>query len=133
MKKKYILSLIVIGILFALTLTIGTGYGLYLSTSVKNETNATTLDCFKAYFSHSDIIELKNINPVVNDEGKETSPYTLTITNICEETKELQIRLNVLSETTFVSRLVDVVSFLSWLSLRVIVRSSVPSTFQIGL
>ena len=101
MKKKYILSLIVIGILFALTLTIGTGYGLYLSTSVKNETNATTLDCFKAYFSHSDIIELKNINPVVNDEGKETSPYTLTITNICEETKELQIRLNVLSETTF--------------------------------
>ncbi|MGN1370749.1 MAG: hypothetical protein ACI4XM_00505 [Candidatus Coprovivens sp.] len=101
MKKKYILSLIVIGILFALTLTIGTGYGLYLSTSVKNERNATTLDCFKAYFSHSDIIELKNINPVVNDEGKETSPYTLTITNICEETKELQIRLNVLSETTF--------------------------------
>ena len=101
MKKKYILALVIIGIMFGLTLTIGTGYGLYLSTSVKNDENATTLDCFKAYFSHSDVIELKNINPVVNDEGRETSPYTLTITNICKDTKELQIRLNILSETTF--------------------------------
>lgn len=101
MKKKYILALVVIGILFTLTLTIGTGYGLYVSTSVKNDNNATTLDCFKAYFSQSDIIELKNINPVVNEEGREASPYTLTITNICSESKELQIRLNVLPETTF--------------------------------
>lgn len=101
MKKKYILALVVIGILFTLTLTIGTGYGLYISTSVKDDENATTLDCFKAYFSHSDTIELKNIDPVVNEEGRETSPYTLTITNICSESKELQIRLNVLPETTF--------------------------------
>ena len=48
-----------------------------------------------------DVIELKNIDPVINEEGKENSPYTLTVTNICEEKKELQIRLNVLSETTF--------------------------------
>lgn len=101
MKKKYILSLIVIGIMFTFVLTIGTGYGLYVSTSVKSDEKATTLDCFKAYFSHSDTIELKNIDPVINEEGRENSPYTLTITNICSEKKELQIRLNVLSETTF--------------------------------
>ncbi len=104
MKKKYILALVVVGIMFALTLTVGTGYGLYVSTSVKDDKNGTTLDCFKAYFSHSDTIELKNITAVVNDEGKETSPYTLTITNICEESKELQVRLNILSETTIDTR-----------------------------
>jgi hypothetical protein len=101
MKRKYIFSLVVIGFMFALALTIGTGYGLYISTSVKGNENAATLECFKVYFSDKDIIELKNIDPVINDEGKEKSPYTLTITNICEDTKELQIRLNVLSDTTF--------------------------------
>lgn len=101
MKKKYILALAVIGILFTLTLTIGTGYGLYISTSVKNKENATMLDCFKVYFSHSDTIELKNIDPVINEEGRESSPYTLTITNICKTQKELQLRLNILPETTF--------------------------------
>ena len=101
MKRKYIFSLVVIGFMFALALTIGTGYGLYISTSVKGNENAATLECFKVYFSDKDIIELKNIDPVINDEGKEKSPDTLTITNICEDTKELQIRLNVLSDTTF--------------------------------
>lgn len=102
MKKKYIFTLILIGILFIGVSAIATGYGVYLSTTENTQDiGATTLNCFKVYFSNTDTIELKNIDPVVNDEGKETSPYTLTITNICEETKELQLRLNVLTETTF--------------------------------
>ena len=100
MKKKYIFSLVFIGIMFLFVLTIGTGYGLWIATKDAPEKNATTLNCFKVYFSNSDIIEMKNVVPVINDEGIETSPNTLTITNICEDTKELQVRLNILDETT---------------------------------
>lgn len=100
MKKKYIFSLAVIGIMFLFVLTIGTGYGVWVATKDTSEKSATTLNCFKVYFSSSDTIEMRNITPVVNEEGKESSPNTLTITNICEETKELQVRLNIQEETT---------------------------------
>lgn len=100
MKKKYIVSLVVIGIMLVFVLTIGTGYGLFISTHKNNEKSATTLNCFKVYFSNGEIIEMNNIDPVINEEGAESSPYTLTITNICENTKELQVRLNVLKEST---------------------------------
>ena len=110
MKKKYILTLVVIGLLFTVALTISTGYGLYISTSENNDKDATTLNCFKVYFSNTDTIELRNINPVVNEEGEESSPYTLTITNICDGTKELQLRLNILEETTFKTKALTISS-----------------------
>ncbi len=101
MKKKYIFTLVVIGLMLALTLTMGTGYGLWLSTKDKNELSSTTLNCFKIYYPDgSDTFEMKNINPVTAEEGLETSPYTLVITNICDIDKELQVRLNVLDEST---------------------------------
>lgn len=100
MKKKYIFSLVVISIMFLFVLTIGTGYGLWVATKESTEKSATTLNCFKVYFSNGDTIEMKNIDSVVNEEGIESSPYTLTITNICSETKELQVRLNVLNDST---------------------------------
>lgn len=105
MKKKYILSLVVIGLMLALTLTIGTGYGLWVSTRDKNELSSTTLGCFQIYYQEDkgidkDIIEMKNIEPLTVEEGLETSPYTLTIKNTCNVDKELQVRLNVLKDTS---------------------------------
>ncbi len=100
MKKKYVYSLVIIGILILSLLIIGTGYGLWLSTKDTDSKNATTLQCFKIYFSTDDTIKISNIKPILNEEGKETSPHTITITNICQEEKEIQLRLNVLNETT---------------------------------
>ena len=100
MKKKYILSLVVIGIMFLFVLMTGTGYGLWLATNDTTEKASTTLHCFKVYFSGSDTIEMRNIDSVINEEGIEVAPNTLTITNICQEKKELQVRLNILEETT---------------------------------
>ena len=48
-----------------------------------------------------DLLFALNTNVKVSGIGTKASPYTLTITNICEDTKELQIRLNGLSDTTF--------------------------------
>ena len=56
------------------------------------------------------IVNKININPVVNEEGEESSPYTLTITNICDGTKELQLRLNILEETTFKTKALTISS-----------------------
>lgn len=100
MKKKYVYSLVIVGILILGVLAIGTGYGLWLSTKDNSGKNATTLQCFKIYFSNEDTIKISNIKPVLNEEGKETSPHTITITNICNEVKEIQLRLNILNDTT---------------------------------
>ena len=87
MKKKYIISLILISILFLVVLTISTGYGLWIATNGNKEKSSITLNCFKVYLSSNEIIEMHNIDSVVNEEGIESSPYTLTITNVCEEKK----------------------------------------------
>lgn len=100
MQRKYKSLLIIIFIMLLGLLTIGTGYGLWVATKAKNEKSSVTLDCFKVYYSSEETINLKNIRPVVNEEGIESSPYTLTITNICETPKELQVRLNILKDTT---------------------------------
>lgn len=102
MKKKYIICLVVIGLMLAVTLSMGTGYGLWVSTNNQDELSSTTIGCFKIYFQDSkkNVIEMKNITPVTTEKGLETSPYTLTIKNVCDVDKELQVRLNVLDSTT---------------------------------
>lgn len=99
-RKKYVLSLIVITIMFFIVLGIGTGYGVWIATKDKTSYNTTTLNCFKAYYSSGDTIEMSNIDSVVNEEGLESSPYTITVTNICDSKKELQVRLNIDKATT---------------------------------
>ena len=100
MKAKYKISLALIGLMLAITLTISTGYAVYISTNKPATKDSITTDCFKAYYSNGNTIEMKNIDSVLNDEGLENSPYTLTINNICETEKELQIRLNVVKGNT---------------------------------
>ncbi len=100
MKAKYKVSLAIIGFMLAIVLTISTGYAVYISTNNETNKDSITYECFKAYFSNGQEINQKNINPVLNEEGLETSPYTLTITNVCDTEKELQIRMNILKDTT---------------------------------
>jgi hypothetical protein len=102
MKKRYKKALLTIFILFLGVLGISTGYGVW--TSIKNDegnVSSTTLNCFKIYYSNEiDEINMGNIVPMLNEEGVETSPYTVTITNICSEEKEIQLRLNLMDTTT---------------------------------
>ena len=102
MKRKYKLLLSAIFILFCFTLVITTGYGLWKSVEKSDkDTNAKTLDCFKVYYpNNSEYIEMSNIKPMLNENGLETSPYTLTISNACNTEKELQIRINILNDNT---------------------------------
>ena len=56
MQKKYVLSLIIIGVMFLFVLATGTGYGVWLATKNNNEKVSSTLNCFKVYFSNNGII-----------------------------------------------------------------------------
>ena len=100
MKKKYIIVLSIIGSLLLFNLVLATGYGLLVATKNDKAKNSILSECFKVYFSNTDTIEMRNVKAVINEEGIETSPHTLTITNICETEKELQLRLNILNDTT---------------------------------
>lgn len=100
MKKKYIYSMLFVGILLFSLLAMGTGYGVYVATKDKEILNSKTLECFKIYYSDTDSIYKTNIKAVTNEDGITTSPLTLTITNICSDSKELQLRLNILDDTT---------------------------------
>ncbi len=100
MKKKYIFTLVIIGIMLGFALTIGASYGIWVSTRDKDVKTAQTMDCFKVYYSDSDTINESNIKPVLKEEGIEKSPNTITITNICEEEKIAEVRLSILKDTT---------------------------------
>lgn len=100
LKKKYIYSLIIISFLLVTVLTLSVGYGLYVATSEKEKKISTMLDCFKIYYSSSEYVNKTNIKPVLEEEGKEVSPLSITVTNICESEKELQLRLNILNDNT---------------------------------
>lgn len=100
MKKNYKICLFIVGFLLFVTLIIGTSYGLYRSTHKNNIKDSTILDCFKIYFSDSEYVEMFNIKPVLDEIGKEQSPSTITIKNICNTDKEIELRLNILNGTT---------------------------------
>lgn len=100
MKNKYKISLVIIGFLIAITITIGSSYSVWQADNKESNYNTETLQCFKVYFSNGDTYEQTKIKSVVNEEGKKTPPNTIAVTNICSETKELQIRLNILDGNT---------------------------------
>lgn len=100
MKKKYRFSLTIVGIFIVSLLILGVGHGVHSALSDKYKKDSTTLACFKVYYSKESIIEMTNIKAVLDADSVDTSPYTITVTNICDEDKELQIRLNILDETT---------------------------------
>lgn len=102
MKKKYKRALLAISIMFLFVLGISTGYGFWKSIKEGEVSDkSTTMNCFKVYYSNNnDFISLTNIKPMLNEDGKETTPYTITITNTCKEEKEIQIRMNILDDNT---------------------------------
>ena len=101
LKKKYKIILIAITVVFSFVLAVSTGYGLWQSLGTEDkDPKSITKNCFKIYYSNeTNIIEMNSIKPVLNDDGRETSPYTVTVANTCDDAKEVQFRLNILNET----------------------------------
>lgn len=88
MKLGYRISLLVIGILLAISTTIGSSYALWTVTETQETTNEITSGCFT--LSYTDIfnnkstsINLTNTYPLKDEIGLTLSPYTVVLKNKC--------------------------------------------------
>jgi hypothetical protein len=98
-KKDYKL-IIIIGILLAISLIIGTSYAYWMITHTQANKNVASTGCFTTTFTEANDINLTNQFPIVDADGKKLTPYTFTITNTCTVAANYQINMEVLNTTT---------------------------------
>lgn len=107
MKNKYKISLLVIAILLALSMTVGTSYAYWTTTKVQEGVNEVTSGCLQIELNDVEIneegeaistsINLSNAYPMSDAKGLTTKPYTLTIKNVCSINADFTVLLNTLN------------------------------------
>lgn len=100
MKKNYAISLVVIVILLTISLSLTTSYGLWKITGENNVDEANLNGCFEIVIPDENTIVNTKIQPLNEENGKATEPYSLSIKNICNIDKKAEIRLNIKDENT---------------------------------
>ena len=106
-KKKIglvILSLCLIGIV-----AIGVSYAWWRFTTMQTGENTAISKCLKLELSNeSDAINLTNMYPITDEEGRKLTPYTFTLTNTCTVSAEYKLNMEMLEGTTLNSKYVAV-------------------------
>ena len=109
MIKSKKIKVLIISILCILTITIGLSYGYYLLSKVQENNNIAGSKCFKLEFSNeSEAINLSNMYPISDEEGKKQVPYSFTITNTCDMLASYTVNMEMLEGTTLNSKYLDV-------------------------
>ena len=109
MIKSKKIKVLIISILCILTITIGLSYGYYLLSKVQENNNIAGSKCFKLEFSNeSEAINLSNMYPISDEEGKKQVPYSFTITNTCGMLASYTVNMEMLEGTTLNSKYLDV-------------------------
>ena len=109
MIKSKKIKVLIISILCILTITIGLSYGYYLLNKVQENNNIAGSKCFKLEFSNeSEAINLSNMYPISDEEGKKQIPYSFTITNTCNMLAGYTVNMEMLEGTTLNSKYLDV-------------------------
>lgn len=88
MKMSYQLSLLIVGVLLAITTTIGSSYALWTITAIQEGTNKVTTGCFTLSYTdtlnnESTSIDLKNAYPISDENGLKLTPYIISLKNTC--------------------------------------------------
>ena len=109
MKNRYKVSLLVIAILLAFSMTVGTSYAFWTTTVSQEGTNEVVAGCLKFELNdvlvaddgstNSTSINLSNAYPTSDANGLTTKPYNLTIKNVCSINADYKIILNKLSDS----------------------------------
>jgi hypothetical protein len=98
-KKDYKL-IIIIGVLLAISLIIGTSYAYWMITHTQANKNVASTGCFITTFTEANDINLTNQFPISDADGAKLTPYTFTITNTCTIAANYQVNMEVLNTTT---------------------------------
>lgn len=109
MNNKYKISLLVIAILLAFSMTIGTSYAYWTTTEIQEGFNEVTAGCLKIELNDKEIdesgesvstsINLANTYPMSDKKGLTTKPYSMTIKNVCSINANYTVLLNTLSSS----------------------------------
>ena len=106
-NKKF--RILIISILCILTLAIGLSYGYYLLNRVQENGNVAGSQCFNLEFTNEkNAINLDNMYPISDEEGKKLTPYSFTVTNTCDMLAGYTVNMEMLEGTTLNSKYLDV-------------------------
>jgi len=107
MKNRYKISLLVIAILLAFSMTVGTSYAFWTTTVTQTKQNEVAAGCLEIELNDVELdesgnsistsINLTNAYPMSDTKGLTTKPYSLTIKNTCSINANYTILLNTLS------------------------------------
>ena len=106
-KKKN--SVLLIGLILILVLAMGLSYGYYLLNRVQENNNIVGSKCFNLEFTNEkNAINLDNMYPISDEEGRKLTPYSFTITNTCDMLAGYTVNMEMLEGTTLNSKYLDV-------------------------
>ena len=105
-KKKVNMIVLVVSVILML---IGLSYGYFFIRKNQENNNLAGSECFKLEFSNeSEAINLSNMYPISDEEGKKQVPYSFTITNTCDMLAGYTVNMEMLEGTTLNSKYLDV-------------------------
>ena len=105
-KKKVNMIVLVVSVLLTL---IGLSYGYFFIKKNQVNNNVAGSKCFKLEFSNeSEAINLSNMYPISDEEGKKQVPYSFTITNTCDMLAGYTVNMEMLEGTTLNSKYLDI-------------------------
>mgnify|MGYP004466706385 CR=1 FL=1 len=108
MKKNIVF--VSISVILLILLGIGLSYSMWnMSTSQETSNVIASSECFDiSITSQENSISLQNAYPISNEKGKKLTPFTFTVTNVCETAAKYSINLESLKGSTLSSAFLDV-------------------------
>ena len=102
-KRKIILAFVIICLIGLVGL--GISYAYWKFTYIQTDNNIAISKCLKLEMSNeSNAINLDNMYPISDEEGKKLTPYSFKITNTCSMSAEYKVNLEMLEGTTLNSK-----------------------------
>lgn len=103
MKKEHVMLIVLI--LLAFSVTVGTTYAVWSNSAVQSQSNEIVAGCLEIEINDLDVnglstsINLANSYPMSDLRGVNTDPYTITVKNVCNINAQYTILLNTISNS----------------------------------
>ena len=94
-------NIIIIVIVLLLILGIGFSYAWWRYTVIQDKTNVGVSKCFSIELANqANEINLNNMYPITDEEGRKLTPYTFTLKNTCSVSAKYSLNMEMLEGTT---------------------------------
>ncbi len=94
-------NIIIIVIVLVLILGIGFSYAWWRYTVIQDKTNVGVSKCFSLELANqANEINLTNMYPITDEEGRKLTPYTFTLKNTCSVSARYSLNMEMLEGTT---------------------------------